>query len=398
MVKVAMMHPFDPRGNKVGGLETYTRDFIRFHPEDIDLLMIGVDGRGDLELGKCIDLEIFGRRIKFLPVLHYPDSDIHEAATRVWKSITFQFALALLKNFWTVRRLLRSGYSVDLRRSEFSSLCVVNNVPFIQMLHGEGAPKLRMDSLLKKYRFAHNLNEAFAMRFCRRFLCVNPFITERIRATYPTHAEKVSTLTTWYNPAIYSPSPFDLDDGVFKIVFCGRLDLFKVPELMFRVVRGVMDRIGHEKVEFHYIGTSKPERFKEFDAIRARTVLHGFQAADGIAAIHRKMHAGILTSEYEGMPRATLETLGSGRPVVAVNLPQLEPVIKDGISGYLIPRASDDEMYAQLVEKFVVLWDSIQAGAVNPEKVSEMVSDYTPAVLLGKVFSYHREIHESVFQ
>ena len=41
---VAMMHPFDPRGSKVGGLETYTRDFIRFYPADFQVLLIGVDG------------------------------------------------------------------------------------------------------------------------------------------------------------------------------------------------------------------------------------------------------------------------------------------------------------------------------------------------------------------
>ncbi len=40
---ICLIHPFDPRGEKVGGLETYIRDFITFHPKDTDLLLIGVD-------------------------------------------------------------------------------------------------------------------------------------------------------------------------------------------------------------------------------------------------------------------------------------------------------------------------------------------------------------------
>ena len=31
--QICLIHPFDPRGQKVGGLETYIRDFITFHPD-----------------------------------------------------------------------------------------------------------------------------------------------------------------------------------------------------------------------------------------------------------------------------------------------------------------------------------------------------------------------------
>ena len=41
--QICLIHPFDPRGEKVGGLETDIRDFITFHPDDTDLLFIGVD-------------------------------------------------------------------------------------------------------------------------------------------------------------------------------------------------------------------------------------------------------------------------------------------------------------------------------------------------------------------
>ena len=89
-------------------------------------------------------------------------------------------------------------------------------------------------------------------------------------------------------------------------------------------------------VEFHYIGTSDPHRFSEFAAIEDITVRHGFKDAAGMAATLASVHAGILTSEFEGMPRFVLETLGVGRPVAAIHLPQLEPVIHEGVSGFLV--------------------------------------------------------------
>ena len=41
--QICLVHPFDPRGQKVGGLETYIRDFITFHPDNTDILFVGVD-------------------------------------------------------------------------------------------------------------------------------------------------------------------------------------------------------------------------------------------------------------------------------------------------------------------------------------------------------------------
>ena len=75
------------------------------------------------------------------------------------------------------------------------------------MLHGEGAPKLQMDSLLRKYSFVHNAGERFAVATSEKFLCVNPFITERLQKTYPRRKDKIDTLWTWVNTGYFQPQP-----------------------------------------------------------------------------------------------------------------------------------------------------------------------------------------------
>jgi glycosyltransferase involved in cell wall biosynthesis len=391
--RICLLHPFDPRGDKVGGLETYIRDFIGFHPPDVDVLMIGVDGRGDLKIGEVHPITFRNRTFELIPILHYPDDRAREAARSMRESITTQFGLALLRNFTAVARAIRSRRcSVDLRRVEYAWVPVVLRAPFVQMLHGEGAPKLQMDSLLRKYRFVHGLGERFAVTTCRKFLCVNPYITARLRQTYPRHRDKIDTLSTWANTDIFRPQPMPDAGDTFRIAFAGRLDEFKNPPLMFATIARLRLRL-RGKVELHYIGTSNPERFPEFAPIADITVRHGFKDAAGMAQAIAGVHAGILTSNFEGMPRCVLETLAVGRPVVAVHLPQLDVVIRDGESGFVVPRGvSDDALADRLADRFVALRAEMLRGALDPVAIARVVEPFTPRTQLARVFHIHREI------
>ncbi|MGN6286449.1 MAG: glycosyltransferase [Afipia sp.] len=394
--QICLIHPFDPRGEKVGGLETYIRDFITFHPTDTDLLFIGVDSKGDLELGKIHKLTFRGRTFEFLPILHYSDQQAREAAKSVRSSLTGQFFVALLGHFSLIARLIRSRRcSIDLRRVEFSWLPAILRLPFVQMLHGEGVPKLQMDSLLRRYSFVHNAGERFAVAASAKFLCVNPHITERLQKTYPRRKDKIDTLWTWVNTDIFQPQPLPRDVDPFRVVFAGRLDEFKDPSLMFMTIAELRHRLGG-KVEFHYIGTSDPHRFPEFAAIEDITVRHGFKDAAGMAATLASVHAGILTSEFEGMPRFVLETLAVGRPVAAMHLPQLEAAVHAGVSGYLVPRSDTRQTMANdLAQRFVELRNAMENGEMDSARIAASIKTFTPNTQLARVFRYHQEIQDA---
>ncbi len=394
--QICLIHPFDPRGQKVGGLETYIRDFITFHPDNTDILFVGVDSIGDLALGEVHRVTFRGRTFDFLPILRYGDAQAREAARTIRSSLTGQFFVALLRHFGQIARLVRARRcSIDLRRVEFSWLPTVLRLPFVQMLHGEGAPKLQMDSLLRKYSFVHNTGERFAVSMSEKFLCVNPFITERMQKTYPRSKDKIDTLWTWVNTDIFQPQPFPERMSPFQIVFAGRLDEFKDPPLMFRTIERLRQKL-NGAIRFHYIGTSDPHRFSEFAAIEDITIRHGFKDAMGMAKTLSEAHAGILTSEFEGMPRCVLETLAVGRPVVAMHLPQLESVIHDGQSGYLVTRDGSREEWADtLAQRFIDVRDAIDAGKLTPERVADAIQNFTPATQLARVYRYHQEIQDA---
>jgi glycosyltransferase involved in cell wall biosynthesis len=394
--QICLIHPFDPRGEKVGGLETYIRDFITFHPANTDLLFIGIDSAGDLKLGEIHRLTFRGRTFDFLPILRYSDLQAREAARSIRSSLTGQFFLALLRHFGLIARLIRSRRcSIDLRRVEFSWLPVLVRLPFVQMLHGEGAPRLQMDSLLRKYSFVHHAGKRLAVATSTKFLCVNPFITERLQRTYPRRKDKIDTLWTWVNTEIFRPQPLPAALTPFRVVFAGRLDEFKDPPLMFRTI-GRLRKLLQGGVEFHYIGTSDPHRFAEFADIEDVTVCHGFKDAAGMAATLASAHAGILTSEFEGMPRFVLETLAVGRPVVAMHLPQLEPVIHYGESGFLVPRAgSSEDMADALAQRLMDVREAIAAGEMDCARIAAGIADFTPGTQLARVFRFHQEIQNA---
>jgi glycosyltransferase involved in cell wall biosynthesis len=393
--RLCVIHSFDPLGVKVGGLETFVRDMIGHLPDDFSFLMIGVDASGQRELGKLTTGTFAGKTFDFLPILHYPEDKAREAARWIKDSINFHFMQALLRHLPAVRRALKAApVSVDLQRVEFAAIVKGLGVPFVQMLHGEGAPKLEMDSLLKSYRYVHNINEWLAVKACDRFCCVNPIITERIRATYPASARKIMTQTTWVDTARFHASPFPPHD-TFRVAFAGRLDLFKVPSLMFKTMARLADKLEPLgcRAEFHYMGTSDPHRFAEFKDVETKSVLHGFKSAAGVAEVLSNCHAGILTSQFEGMPFSVLETLGSGRPVCAIHLPQLASVIKDGVSGMLVARSDNSEdMAERLSDAFVSVRAAMIEGLITPEAVAAEVGEFTPQRQLAKIYQTHRDL------
>jgi glycosyltransferase involved in cell wall biosynthesis len=228
-----------------------------------------------------------------------------------------------------------------------------------------------------------------------KFLCVNPFITERLQRTYPHRKDKIDTLWTWVNTDIFQPHPFPENTSAFEVVFAGRLDEFKDPPLMFRTIDRLRKRL-KGGVVFHYIGTSDPNRFAEFAAIEDITIRHGFKDAAGMAATLARAHAGILTSEFEGMPRFVLETLAVGRPVVAMHLPQLEPVIHEGVSGFLVARAgAADDMAEALAQRFIDVRDAMDAGEMDPARIARAITAFTPGTQLARVFRYHQQIQDA---
>lgn len=393
--RLCLMHPMDPRGGKLGGIETHVRLILSRHPDDFSVLFVGVDELGDRELGVVAPLVVDGREIDFLPVATIGGDKINLAAKSIGASTTFQFARGALRHRAAIKRALGPGpASADLQRFEFALIPKLIGLKTVQMVHGEGSKDQKMDSLIKKYWFVHAANERLALRLADRVMCVNANIIERMKREFPWAVAKSEVMTVSVDTRRFAPRGFDLADGVFKVMFAGRLDAFKDPPLMFRTLKRVHERLGG-KLEFHYVGTSEPERYDAFKLIERFTVRHGFQSADGVAALAGQAHAGTLTSYFEGMPCYLLETLSVGRPFAAIRLPQYDPLIVEGVSGHMVERSEPEAACEDaLVEAFVTLRDEVFSGRVDPMRVHALVRPYSVETQMARLFQRHRELQD----
>ena len=395
--RLCLMHPMDPRGSKLGGIETHVRQIVARHPDDFSLLFVGVDELGDSPLGIVRQIEIAGRTIDFLPVALIDAQAINRPGKTLGQSTTFRFACGIARHSWAVRRAIGRGpATADLQRFEFAGLARLLGLRTIQMVHGEGAKDQAMDSLIKRLWFVHRTNEWLALHLAQRIMAVNANIVRRLEQLYPSVAKRAEVMTVSVDTDLFAAKPFPRWDGVFRVVFAGRLDSFKDPPLMFRVLAGLRERLGGQ-LAFHYIGTTDPSRYAEFVPIADVTTLHGYQPAPAVAEIVAGCHAGILTSFFEGMPCYLLETLSVGRAFGAIRLPQYDPLVVPGVSGALVERTDPDAACeADLVEAFVTVRNAVASDRLDPTRIHALVEPYSVRVQMQRMFAHHRSLQDAM--
>jgi glycosyltransferase involved in cell wall biosynthesis len=393
--RLILFHPMDPRGRKLGGIETHIRLLLTAHPEDFSLVFVGVDEIGDRMIGELAEIDFEGRSIAFLPVLRAEGGSINTAATTLGGSLTLRFAASALRSLGTLRRAVSGARSsAEIERYEFAVLPKVLRLPSVQWVHNEGSKDDKMDSLLKRYWFVHTASERVALTLADRVIAVNPNIAAHIARLSSRAAGKTEIMSVSVDTRRFQATPFDLRDRVFRICFAGRLDEFKDPPLMFDVLARLHMKL-EGKLEFHYAGPTDPARYPAFAQAKAFTIHHGPQTPSGVHAIMSRCHAGILTSYFEGLPCYLLEMLASGRPVGAIDLPQYEPLILPGISGTVVLRDDDRDASAEaLAQRFVTLWRDILDGRIDPVRLHTLVGPYSVETQFGRLFAVHRALQD----
>lgn len=391
------VHPIDPFGSKVGGIETHVRQVLKYCPADMRLILIGVDDSGKRKLGELTEVEMFGGRFLFMPILHCHQGEVNTAAKSLIQSTTLRFFLNFIRFSSRIKALAKEmPSSFDIQRYEFAWLCRLYGFDYVLTTHGDANPDQPMDSLLGRYWFLHKFNEKHAVRSARHVYSVNQQQTNRIRHDYPQAAEKTDFMTVSVDDQLFQPTAYQNLDGPLKIAFVGRLDSFKRPGMMFKVIAELAKQTGNQ-VEFHYVGAAKPQSFTEFAAIEPFSVCHGFKTSAQVAQLWQGWHMGIVTSVFEGMPVYVLEALCAGRPVCSVNLPQLSLVIDNNVNGVLLEQNNDSaELVQQLAQQILNTWQNIRSGQIQPAQVNQMVAPYKASNQMRVLFDKHAQLQNGV--
>ena len=388
--RLIVVHPMDPRGVKVGGIETHVRQILRHAPADTRTLLIGVDDEGDLPLGQVSEIDFAGRKLSFLPVAFVPAEEQAETARSILKSNTVRFIAGFLRYLPRLRRIAgEAASSVEVERYEIAWLAKMLGRPMVLVIHNDVGDATKQDSLTKYIWRLTKASEWLAYRLAAHVFTVTQRLRDRVEAMAPEAARRTEVLTVSIDTDMFRPTPFDLSDGVLRIAYAGRLETVKDPALMFSVAAALHRKLGG-RFEFHYAGSSDPTRWPEFSAIERCTVRHGALRTEEMAAMLRRVHVGMLTSHWEGMPCFLLESLSSGRPFAGVHLPQFEKVVRDRWHGRMMERRATVEESAETwADEIVALWQDIRDGRIDPQRLHEAVQPFSVKRQLGRLFQVH---------
>lgn len=388
--RLIVVHPMDPRGVKVGGIETHVRQILRRAPADVEMILVGVDDTGDLPLGELTHIEFSGRRIGFVPVAYVPADEQKETARSILKSNTVRFITGFLRHLPHLRRLAAERVStVEVERYEIAWLARLLSRPMVLIIHNDVGDASKQDSLTRYIWRVTKASEWLAYRLADHVFTVTQRLHDRVVAMAPAAAARTDVLTVSIDTELFWPAPFDTADGVLRVGYAGRLETVKDPALMFSLAAALARKLPG-RFEFHYAGSSDPTRFPEFAAIEHCTVRHGALRTESMAQMLHGLHVALLTSHWEGMPCFMLEALSSGRPFAGTHLPQFEKVILDEMHGRLMERRDSIEQTADAwADGIIALWQDILDGKVDPARLHEAVQPFSVKRQLRRFFEVH---------
>lgn len=122
------------------------------------------------------------------------------------------------------------------------------------------------------------------------------------------------------------------------VLFLGRLDANKSPDVLLRASRGVLKRFPETKIVFGGDGeVEKNKALAKELGIENRCEFHGWVSGSDREALFERAAVYCLPSKNEGLPMSLLEAMARGIPAVATPVGGIPQVIDDGVNGMLVP-------------------------------------------------------------
>jgi glycosyltransferase involved in cell wall biosynthesis len=224
---------------------------------------------------------------------------------------------------------------------------------------------------------------------CDKIVCQGVEAAGRLTSIYGVNPEKLCVIPNWVDLKPYAPVAQQQDAKTHfgdppTILYIGWLETAKG---IFPLVEAAASLRAAGRA-FRLVCCGSGGKHQAL-AARCRELhvddiveLRGWADLDAKLAALAEGDLFTLPSEQEGMPRAIMEAMASGLPVVATPVGAIPSLITDGVNGYLVP-VNDA---AKLAEALAKLLDdptaALRMGRANTAKLREQ---YDVAVVWPKV-------------
>lgn len=137
------------------------------------------------------------------------------------------------------------------------------------------------------------------------------------------------------------------DDGEpIRVVMTARFDRQKDHETLFRA----MATVPNVEVDLIGGGPDLESRRALADHLGLRNRVHFLGQRSDVVEILARAHIFVLSSNWEGFPRSTLEAMRAGLPVVVSDVGGSAEAVTEGVTGFVVP-PGDPEVLAERLRK-----------------------------------------------
>jgi glycosyltransferase involved in cell wall biosynthesis len=163
-----------------------------------------------------------------------------------------------------------------------------------------------------------------------------------------------------------------------QFIFVGRLSEEKRPELAI----GAASKVPDAQLDV-YGGGATQAAIEEQAAEIANVNVHGAIPYSGVSSIMSKARGLVITSRYEGSPKAVIESMASGLPVIAVKSPGLIEIVEHGVNGLLVE--PDEQSIANAISRLMTDTDLWRELSTNGRRIAEDI--YSKKSVMSKEIS-----------
>ena len=169
------------------------------------------------------------------------------------------------------------------------------------------------------------------------------------------------------------------DKGVLEFIEAASHLRMSAPDVVFQIV-GEPDP-----------GNPSAIHQSEIDSWKSLSNVKFLGRRNDIASVLRDSHVVCLPSYREGLPKALLEALSCGRPIITTDVPGCREVCNDGVNGLLVP-ARDSIALSQAIEKLVL--DAEMRQAMGRAGRLRAETEFSNEIVCAQTLDLYRKLME----
>ncbi|WP_058613664.1 glycosyltransferase family 4 protein [Microbacterium testaceum] len=331
--KRVLIEPIDPRKSKPGGVDTCIRGLIKYRPDDMILSVVGVDAVGDAEIGVWRTEEIDGRSVQFLPVYRADNTVIRPKVPHIAQ---------LVWGVWKYRRQISADVLQTHRvTTGFAVRRFFRKARHVQFIHNDGDDSIKLgnESYFKKFTGAFRFLEKRAVQECADVVIFNSAAAERLSQW----GQNVRFSPTWFDDEYFFPAEGEPRTARTDLLWVGRFEETKDPLLAVRAIA----EAGPQYTLTMLGGGSLLQKTKDLAAelgLSERIDIKGPVEKRSVSDHLRARSALLMTSQHEGFPRAVVESLACGLPVVTTAGGEPNGLVVEGRNGTRIAERTPESV------------------------------------------------------